>query len=88
VGGFDEENLAVAFQDVDLCLKICEKGYRIVYTPYARLCHHESATKTEKIPNPREVAYMQRRWRKYIDDDPYYNPNLTRNAEDYALRVE
>jgi predicted glycosyltransferase involved in capsule biosynthesis len=89
-GGFDETNLAVAFQDVDLCLKLIELGYRNVYTPYARLYHHESATKTEneKIPDPAEDAFMKKKWAGYIADDPYYNPNLTRRGEDFSLRVE
>ena len=86
-GAFDEINLAVAFQDVDLCLKLLELGYRNVYTPYARLYHHESATKTEKdkIPDPAEDAFMKRKWARYIADDPYYNPNLARRREDFSL---
>ena len=86
-GAFDEVNLAVAFQDVDLCLKLLELGYRNVYTPYARLYHHESATKTEKdkIPDPAEDAFMKRKWARYIADDPYYNPNLARRREDFSL---
>ncbi|HLY20551.1 MAG TPA: glycosyltransferase [Bryobacteraceae bacterium] len=89
-GAFDEVNLAVAFQDVDLCLKLLELGYRNVYTPYARLYHHESATKTEKdkIPDPMEDAFMKKKWAKYIADDPYYNPNLTRRAEDFSLSTD
>ncbi len=89
-GGFDETNLAVAFQDVDLCLKLLELGYRNVYTPYAKLYHHESATKTEdeKIPDTAEDAFMKKKWATYIADDPYYNPNLTRREEDFSLRVE
>ncbi len=87
-GGFDEENLAVAFQDVDFCLKVHQRGYRVVYTPFARLYHHESVTKDEKIPNPKEVAFMQEKWCSYIEDDPYYNPNLTRKDEHYNLRLE
>jgi GT2 family glycosyltransferase len=89
-GGFDEVNLAVAFQDVDLCLKLLELGYRNVYTPYAKLYHHESATKTEneKIPDPVEDAFMKKKWARYIADDPYYNPNLARRGEDFSLRVE
>jgi hypothetical protein len=61
-GAFDEVNLAVAFQDVDLCLKLLELGYRNVYTPYAKLYHYESATKTEKdkIPDPAEDAFMKK----------------------------
>jgi GT2 family glycosyltransferase len=87
-GGFDETNLAVAFQDVDLCLKLLELGYRNVYTPHAKLYHYESVTKAEKIPNPLEDGYMKRRWAKYIADDPYYNPNLTRRREDFAIALD
>jgi len=87
-GAFDESNLAVAFQDVDLCLKLLDLGYRNVYTPYAKLYHHESVTKTEKVPNPQEDGYMKARWAKYIADDPYYNPNLARTSEDYRIGVE
>jgi GT2 family glycosyltransferase len=84
--GFDEHNLAVAFQDVDYCLRLCRAGYYIVYTPLASLVHHESVTKDEKIPNMREVIYMQTKWADVIANDPFYNPNLTRKALDYSLR--
>jgi O-antigen biosynthesis protein len=89
-GGFDEVNLAVAFQDVDLCLKLLELGYRNVYTPYALLYHYESATKTEKdkIPAADEDAFMKRKWARYIADDPYYNPNLARMREDFSLQID
>lgn len=89
-GAFDEANLAVAFQDVDLCLKLMELGYRNVYTPYAKLYHYESATKTEKdkIPDPAEDAYMKKKWARYIADDPYYNPNLARRKEDFSLAID
>jgi len=87
VGGFDEDHLSVAFQDVDLCLKLLEKGYRNVYVPDAVLYHYESATKAEVQPNPVEDHFMKRKWKRYIDDDPYYNPNLTRDSEDYRLRL-
>lgn len=88
MGGLDETSLAVAFQDVDYCLKLCKAGYRIVYTPLARLIHYESVTKEEKIPNWKEVRYMQKKWREVIAHDPFYNPNLTRKAEDYSLRLD
>ncbi|HLY59752.1 MAG TPA: glycosyltransferase [Terriglobia bacterium] len=88
VGGLDEKNLAVAFQDVDYCLKLCKAGYHIVYTPLAVLTHHESVTKEEKIPNMREVRFVQKKWRDVIEHDPFYNPNLTRIAEDYSLRLK
>lgn len=89
-GAFDEANLAVAFQDVDLCLKLLELGYRNVYTPYAKLYHYESASKTEKdkIPDAAEDAFMKNKWAKYIADDPYYNPNLARRKEDFSLAID
>jgi GT2 family glycosyltransferase len=89
-GAFDEVNLAVAFQDVDLCLKLLELGYRNVYTPYAKLYHYESASKTEKdkIPDPGEDAFMKKKWARYIADDPYYNPNLARRKEDFSLAID
>ncbi|MBV9759317.1 MAG: glycosyltransferase family 2 protein [Acidobacteriaceae bacterium] len=88
-GGFDETEFAVAFNDIDLCLKIGALGYRVLYTPYALLYHHEAFSKTSKdlIPHPREVDSMRAKWAKVIGWDPYYSPNLTRNDEDYSLRT-
>ncbi len=88
-GGFDETAFAVAFNDVDLCLKIGRLGYRVLYTPHAVLYHHEAFSKTSKdlIPHPEEVGRMRSRWEHVITDDPYYNPNLTRNDEDFSPRT-
>lgn len=90
LGGFDEANLPLAFQDVDLCLRYREKGYLVVYTPFAELYHHESASKSEseKIAGRPEIEYMRKRWPHYMANDPYYGPNLTRESESYALRLE
>lgn len=89
VGGFDEEDFAVAFNDIDLCLKIGALGYRVLYTPHALLHHHEAFSKTSKdvVPHPDEVAAMRVKWEKVILQDPFYSPNLTRNDEDYSLRI-
>lgn len=86
--GFDEKTFAVAFNDIDLSLKIGSLGYRVLYTPHAVLYHHEAFSKTSKdlVPHPEEVEAMRRKWGKIIDADPYYSPNLTRNDEDYSLR--
>ncbi len=88
-GGFDEDVFAVAFNDVDFCLKLGSLGYQNLYTPHAVLYHHESLSKTSKdlIPHPQEVAAMRVKWGKTIAHDPFYNPNLTRNSEDYSLRT-
>jgi len=85
VGGFDEK-LAVAFNDVDLCLRVREAGLRIVWTPYAELYHHESATRGYDL-DPTELDYMRTRWGAALLRDPYYNPNLTLDAEDFGLRA-
>jgi GT2 family glycosyltransferase len=87
VGGLDAQNLAVAYNDVDMCLRIRERGYWVVYTPYAELFHHESATRKMHC-NPGEDEYIRRRWAGSIRHDPFYNPNLTREATDYSLNFD
>ena len=84
VGGFDEENLPVIFNDVDLCLKMRQAGYLIVYTPFAKLYHDESATRRTSV-EPREAAILRARWPEIVERDPYYNPNLSREQADFSL---
>jgi len=78
VDGFDEVNFPLAFQDVDYGLKILAKGYNVIYTPYAKLFHYESKTKTSKQMNPtsRELSHLMKKWNTHIDVDRYYNINL------------
>jgi GT2 family glycosyltransferase len=91
VGGFDEQNLVVAFNDVDLCLRIGEAGYRIVWTPFAELYHWESVSRGSDFTAERyaqfrgEADYLAERWAAIVAHDPYYNPNLTIHSEDCAL---
>jgi GT2 family glycosyltransferase len=91
VDGLDEVNLKVAFNDVDFCLRVREAGYRNIWTPYAELYHHESATRGyEDTPEKQarfrdEVLYMQKRWGSLLNEDPAYNPNLTLEHEDFSL---
>jgi len=91
LGGLDEENLAVAFNDVDFCLRAREAGWRVVYTPYAELYHHESATRgwkrsdDSKAQMRREAGYMRKRWRHALRYDPAYNPNLNLDKADFSL---
>ncbi len=92
IGGFNEKELAIAFNDVDYCLKIRSGGYKIIYTPFAKLYHHESIsrgyedTKEKQKRFAKEVAYIQNKWGKEINADPNYNPNLTLEAEDFSLK--
>jgi GT2 family glycosyltransferase len=89
-GGFDADSLPVAYQDVDLCLKLNKLGYRVLYTPFAQLYHYEATSKRpdEKDPRPNETLAFKKRWKDVIDNDPFYNPNLTREAEDYSCRTK
>jgi GT2 family glycosyltransferase len=84
VGGFDEERLPVTFNDVDLCLKMRRAGYLIVYTPFARLYHHESASRRRSV-EALETEVMRERWPDLLERDPYYNPNLSRERADFSL---
>jgi GT2 family glycosyltransferase len=84
VGGFDEE-LKVAFNDVDLCLRLLKRGLRNVVTPYALLYHHESASRGFTL-DAKEVGLMKSRWGALLENDPYYNPNLTLHTGDFSLR--
>jgi GT2 family glycosyltransferase len=83
VGGLDEEAFPVAFNDVDFCLKLRERGYRNVWTPHARLVHHESASRgkrllpAQKARADRELAALRTRWAAALLDDPYHSPNLS-----------
>jgi GT2 family glycosyltransferase len=94
VGGF-EEQFALDFNDIDLCLKLRRQGYRIVWTPYAELYHFESKTRgyavtqAQQIRFLRDTALFHELWAStYCDGDPFYNPNLTHDREDFSLRVE
>jgi GT2 family glycosyltransferase len=83
VGGLDEENLPVAFNDVDFCLKIRERGYHNVWTPHAELYHHESASRgSDSTPEKsarfkREIDFMRGKWGSQLLHDPFYNENLS-----------
>ena len=93
LGGLDE-SFSVVFNDVDLCLRIREAGYLIVWTPWAELIHYESKSRGSDEDTPEKKAFFvketnrfQRKWNKILTEgDPYYNPNLTREKEDFSPR--
>lgn len=92
VGGLNEKYLAIAFNDVDLCLKVRAAGYRNLWTPYAELYHHESVSRgsdnsaAKRARANYEADYMRDVWGQELMNDPYYNPNLTLVHEDFSLR--
>ena len=91
VGGFEEEHLKVAFNDIDFCLKLRARGYRIVYAPEAQLYHHEHAsrgteyTETNEQRFNREIEFMKEKWEDALLVDRYYNPNLSLDGELFTL---
>jgi len=91
VGGL-EEKLQVAFNDVDFCLRLRAAGYRNIWTPFAELTHHESASRgyednPEKIKRfNAEMDFMKLRWGKTLEQDPFHSPNLSATAAAYPIR--
>lgn len=91
VGGLEVEGLKIAFNDVDLCLKVREAGYRNLWTPYAELYHHESKSRgfedtPEKIARfNNEIEFIKSKWGNKLKNDPCYSPNLTLAREDFSI---
>ena len=84
VGGFDE-SFAVDFNDTDLCLRMVESGYRIVYTPYCQLFHFEGASAQRSRQNADEYRRFAARWGRFMENDPYFNPNFARDRFDFTV---
>jgi hypothetical protein len=92
IGGFDEASLPNVLNDVDLCLRLRQAGWDIVWTPYAELFHHESTSRGIDDEGPqaeafaRAVAVMETKWgMEGLRNDPHYSPNLSLDAEDFSL---
>jgi hypothetical protein len=83
--------MAVAFNDVDFCLRLREAGYRNIWTPYAELVHHESAsrgcddTPSKRARSERELALLREGRGDAARRDPFYNPNLSHTAADFSV---
>lgn len=96
VGYMEEKLLKVAFNDVDFCLKILEKGYRIVYNPFVEFYHYESKTRgldeldiNKKARFDKEAENFKRKWKKVlVKPDKYYNQNFSRNRVDFYIEAE
>ncbi len=93
--GYMNEELVVAFNDIDFCLRIREKGKRIIYNPFIEFYHYESKTRgyedsPEKIKRfQNEINIFNKNWKKFLDaGDPYYNKNLRLDTESYDIRAE
>lgn len=91
VGGLDERHLPIAFNDVDYCLKVRNAGWRVIWTPFAELYHHESVSRGKALSRQQqaqaksELRYMKSRWKYVLKHDPAYNPNLSYERPDFSL---
>ncbi len=90
VGGFQEEDLKVLFSDIDFCLRLRQHGFQIVYDPHVVLTHHESISvgkveETGRKIDLHEILYMRETWGKLIDNDPFYNPQLSLFGQGFTL---
>lgn len=89
--GLNEKNLAISLNDIDFCLRLIDAGYRNIWTPFAELYHHESATRgyedtpEKKARFEKELNYMKKKWGKKLLNDPSYNPNLSLGNKDFQL---
>ncbi len=89
VGGFNEAHLPAKYYDVDFCLKVTGKGYRILYTPFAKLVFNQEKTERKAAGGKRSgrrdqdpaESYMKKRWGEYLENDPFYNPNLSADGK-------
>ncbi|NOY16905.1 MAG: glycosyltransferase [Gammaproteobacteria bacterium] len=93
INGFDEENFKIAYNDVDFCLRLREQGLLNIFTPYAELYHHESISRGYEDTDEKQQRFSgekkrlrERHAKIFEQGDPYYNPNLTHDREDYSIR--
>ena len=94
VGGFDE-SFEVSLNDVDFCLKLRQKGYLNIFTPFAEMYHYESASRGLDLAGENAKRYVKEsnhfkaKWKEVLDaGDPYYNPNFSLDRSDFSLNVE
>jgi GT2 family glycosyltransferase len=93
VGGFDEENFPVAFNDVDLCLKLNERGWQAFYEPRAKLIHHESKSRgSDRLKGnrgrfARELQTLKGKWHTDERRDPFHHPQLSSFCEQFLIAI-
>jgi GT2 family glycosyltransferase len=93
VGGFDEEHFPVAFNDVDLCLKLNARGWHAIYEPRATLVHHESRSrgsdrsKANRARFEGELAMLKRKWHTDEKRDPFHHPQLSPFCEQFLIAI-
>jgi GT2 family glycosyltransferase len=87
VGGFNSADLKVGWNDVDYCLRLHQRGYRLVMNPHAVVYHLESQSRGDD-KNPAEVTYMKDQWQRYIAHDPFFNDNFSRADSSFRVKID
>jgi GT2 family glycosyltransferase len=91
MGGLDQVDLTVGYNDTDYCMRVMQSGLRVLYTPYAELVHHESKSRGSDFAGPKlcrfleEQAIVRARWPELLNNDPFYNPNLSLTSTDFDI---
>jgi GT2 family glycosyltransferase len=91
VSGFDEENLKISLNDIDLCLKLLDNGYYNVFTPNIELFHFESKSRGfednfQKLKRyKKEKIFLYNKWKHIIEDDPFFNPNISLESLEFEI---
>ena len=80
-----DESFALDFNDTDLCLRIIDRGFRVVYTPYAQLFHFEGRSAKRSTQSADERRRFVARWARYMENDPYFNPNFAKERFDFTV---
>ena len=92
LGGFDAQNLGIAYNDIDYCLAVHQLGYKVIYTPYARLFHYESKSRASDLSDKerdrydKERIFMLDKWQGIYETDPFFHPHLDDSTEDFRIR--
>jgi GT2 family glycosyltransferase len=88
-GGFDTKNFPERLFDADFCLRLREKNYRIVFTPYAELMKIDEKRRLnlEKNPTAEKKSFFMKRWREVVERDPFYNPNLSKKKASFSIEI-
>jgi GT2 family glycosyltransferase len=91
IGGFDAEQLKIAYNDVDYCLSVHQLGYKVIYTPHARLFHYESKSRASDLSEKerdrydKECIFMLDKWSRIYQTDPFFHPHLDEKIEDFRI---
>jgi GT2 family glycosyltransferase len=87
VGGFDAENLRGTLYDADLCLRVRQRGSRVTVTPFAELKWAKGPAADQHTASRNDRLYFEKRWAEQVANDPFHNPNLSKERTDFSIKI-